>query len=306
MHVLFLLIERLLPLYVLILIGFVAGRLLDLHRESIARLIIYVIMPGVVLYATATTELSLSNLSLPVVYFLVGTGLSFLAFGLTRRLWPDSTPNVLAFAAGTANTGYFGIPVALAVFGSWSTGLVIFANLGLVLFENSLGFYHVARGNYSWSQALRKLRCLPALYAFACGLLINLTHVPIPPPAAGLALMFRDAYSLLGMMVIGLGLSGMRRLAFDVRFISLALLAKFALWPLVISALLWADHLWIHLLTPQAATIMAFMSFMPLAANTVVFATELRAQPEKAALAVLVSTLVALLVVPLAAGWLTG
>lgn len=306
MHVLILLIERLLPLYALILIGFIAGRLLDLHRESIARLIIYVIMPVVVLFATATTELSLSNLSLPIVFFLVGTGLSFLAFGLTRHLWPDSTPNVLAFAAGTANTGYFGIPVALAVFGSWSTGLVIFANLGLVLFENGVGFYHLARSHYSLHDALRKLRGLPALYAFGFGILVNLTHLPIPQPVAGLAIMFRDAYSLLGMMVIGLGLSATRRFAFDWRFISLALLAKFALWPLIISGLLWADRLWVHLLTPQAATIMAFMSFMPLAANTVVFATELRAQPEKAALAVLVSTLLALVAVPLAAGWLTG
>lgn len=306
MHILLLLVERLLPLYALILIGFIAGRMLDLHRESIARLIIYVIMPVVVLFATATTELSLSNLSLPIVYFSVGTALSFLAYGLTRRLWPDSTPNVLAFAAGTANTGYFGIPVALAVFGSWSTGLVIFATLGLVLFENGIGFYHLARSHYSWQEALHRLRCLPALYAFAFGILINLAHLPIPEPVAGLALMFRDAYSLLGMMVIGLGLSALRRFEFDLRFVSLALLAKFALWPLIISGLLWADHLWIHLLTPQAATIMAFMSFMPLAANTVVFATELRAHPEKAALAVLTSTLLALVVVPLAAGWLTG
>ena len=306
MHVLFLLVERLLPLYALILIGYIAGRLLDLHRETVARLVIYVVMPVVVLYAVATTPLSVGNLSLPVVYFLLGSGLSFAVYGLTRRLWGDSTANVLAFTSGTANTGYFGIPVALAVFGPWSTGLVIFANLGLVLFENGIGFYHVARGQYSLPQALRKFAGLPALYAFALGIILNIAHLPIPPPVANLAEMFRDAYSLLGMMIIGLGLSGMRRLAFDGKFTGIALLVKFAIWPLAISGLLWADHLWVHLLTPQAALIMAFMSFMPLAANTVVFATELRAQPEKAALAVVISTVVALVIVPLAAGWLTG
>ena len=306
MHAFSILIERLLPLYVLILIGFVAGRLLDLHRETVARLIIYVIMPVVILYAVATTPLSLGNLSLPVAFLVVGSAISFATFALTRRLWPDSTANVLAFTSGTANTGYFGIPVALAVFGPWSTGLVIFANLGLVLFENTLGYYHVARSHYSWQQALRKLGTLPALYAFALGILINVSHVPIPQVAANLAAMFRDAYSLLGMMIIGLGLSGIRKLAFDGKFTGLAVLVKFAVWPLVISGLLWADHLWAHVLTPQAALIMAFMSFMPLAANTVVFATELKAHPEKAALAVLVSTLLALVVVPLAAGWLTG
>lgn len=306
MSVLLLLVERLLPLYALILIGFVAGRLLDLHRESVARLVIYVIMPGVVLYAVATTPLSLANLSLPIVYLVLGTVFSCASFALTRHLWPDSTPNVLAFTAGTANTGYFGIPVSLAVFGPASTGLVILANLGLIIFENGIGYYHVARSHYSWQDALRKLSRLPALYAVAIGIAINLSGISIPPSVTNLAQMFRDAYSLLGMMIIGLGLSGLKRFVFDIKFTGLALLTKFAIWPLAICGLLWADHLWVHLLTPQAAAIMAFMSFMPLAANTVVFATELRAQPEKAALAVLISTLLALVEIPLAASWLTG
>lgn len=306
MHILTLLIERLLPLYAVILIGFVAGRLLDLHRETIARLVIYVIMPAVVLHAAATTPLSLCNLSLPLLYLLVGTLLSFVVHALTRHLWDDATPGVLAFTAGTANTGYFGLPVAMAALGDWCAGLVIFTNLGLILYENGVGYYHLARSRYSWAETLRKLSALPALYAFVLGLVVNLLHPQLPAPLEGLAQVFRSTYTLLGMMIIGLGLSGMRRLTVDVRFLSVALLTKFAVWPLLITGLVWADHLWVHLLTPQAVLVLLFMSYMPLAANTVVFATELRAQPEKAALAVFLSTLVALLVVPLARLLLAG
>jgi hypothetical protein len=298
------LIERLLPLYGLILLGYVAGKLLDLQRETIARLVIYVIMPGVVLHAAATTKLSVSSLSLPVIYFSLGTILSFLAYWLSRRFWSDSTPNLLAFAAGTANTGYFGIPVAAACFGDWCVGLVIFANLGLILFENGVGFYHLARSSFSWQQSLRKIAHLPALYAFALGLAVNLAHVPISPILLNLGQTFRDAYTLLGMMIIGLGLAALHKMKFDFRFLGVALGTKFLIWPAATYGLLALDRCCCHLLNPPAALALMFMAFMPMAANTVVFSTELKVQPEKAALAVVVSTLLAIIIVPLAAAWL--
>jgi hypothetical protein len=261
-------------------------------------------MPGVVLHAAATTELSRSSLSLPVIYFGVGSALSFLIYWLCRRLWIDSTPNLLAFAAGTANTGYFGIPVALACFGDWAVGLVIFANLGLILFENGVGFYHLARSSFTWQESLRKIAHLPALYAFVLGLLVNVSHVTISPLLLNMGQTFREAYSLLGMMIIGLGLSAVRGLKFDFRFLGIALGVKFLLWPAVTLGLVQVDHLWLHVLSPAAVLVLVFMSFMPLAANTVVFSTELRVQPEKAALAVVISTVLALAVVPLVVAWL--
>ncbi len=49
--------------------------------------------------------------------------------------------NILAFATGSGNTGYFGIPVGIALFGEKVLPVFIIAGFGFILFENSLGFF---------------------------------------------------------------------------------------------------------------------------------------------------------------------
>ncbi len=62
-----------------------------------------------------------------------------------------------------------------------------------------------------------------------------------------------------------------------------------------------ADNMVFRIYNPSIHKVMILMSIVPLAANTVAFATELKAQPEKASVAVLLSTLFALFYIPLIA-----
>jgi len=61
----------------------------------------------------------------------------------------------------------------------------------------------------------------------------------------------------------------------------------------------WVDNITLQLYNTSIHKVMILMSIVPLAANTVAFATELKAQPEKASLAVMLSTLFALFYIPL-------
>ena len=81
--------------------------------------------------------------------------------------------------------------------------------------------------------------------------------------------------------------------------VSLAFFSKFILWPLLMSVIIFADTYFFHLLTIEIRNIMFLLSLTPLAANTVSFATLLKVQPQKAAIAVLLSTLFALFYIPL-------
>lgn len=298
------LLLKIIPLYFIILIGYVAGRWLRVPKEAVSSLLLYILMPSVVLVATAQTPLSPGNLLAPVIFLVIGTALSFLTFAASGALLHDSTRNVLAFTAGTGNTGYFGIPVALAVFGPERLGLVVLTGLGAIFFENTFGFYHVARSAHTARDSLLRMLRLPALYAFVLGIILNVSGINLGETVLHTAELFRDTYSVLGMMMVGLALSGLRDYAFDTRFLSLALVTKFALWPLLVSGVLWLDKSTAQLLSPQLGQVLFFLSFMPLAANTAVFATELRAQPEKAALAVLVSTLLGLVIIPAMTAWM--
>jgi malate permease and related proteins len=66
----------------------------------------------------------------------------------------------------------------------------------------------------------------------------------------------------------------------------------------VILAFIALDRGFLHFYTTVIHQVMVLASIVPLAANTVAIATELKTQPEKAALAVLLSTVFALFYIP--------
>src|SRR5262249_46379322 len=146
--------------------------------------------------------------------------------------------HILAFSVGSGNTGYFGLPVAVALFGQEAVPWVILAVLGVILYENSLGFFVTARGHHTLRESLGRISRLPSLYAFLAAATLNLGFgYRLPPDVATLADGFRGAYSILGMMMIGLGVaqSGLR---FDAKFLGLAFLGRFVAWPVVVFSLL--------------------------------------------------------------------
>ena len=108
----------------------------------------------------------------------------------------------------------------------------------------------------------------------------------------------RGAYTVIGMMIIGLGLAKITHLAKDGKFVLSTLLAKFVVWPAVAAAVIFLDRHTVQLFSEEVYAVLTLISIVPMAANTVSYAEALRTHPEKAALAVFVSTLVALLVIP--------
>lgn len=299
MQLFLLLLAKLIPLYAIIVLGFIAGKILKVQKENIAVLLIYVIAPVVIFHGAVTTKISWSALSLPVLFFLLCCGLCGIFYVIASVFWTDANRNIVAFAAGTGNTGYFGIPVALAIFDEQILSLVVLCILGFVLYENSVGFFTVAKGHHTLRESLQKVARLPTLYAFALGLLVNVSHVPLGQIYSDVVLSFRGAYTVLGMMMIGLGLSSLKHFRIDLQFVGLTFFAKFLVWPAIVYALVVADTVYFGFYDSSVHNVMILMSIVPLAANSVAFAAELRAEPEKTATAVLLSTLFALFYIPL-------
>ncbi len=292
------LLLKLVPLYLIIACGYVAGKYLRVHKESISPLLIYIIAPAVIFYGTAQASLTPGLLFLPILTFSLACAISLLFFRIGKRIWSDSTGNILGFTAGTGNTGYFGLPVITLILGNTILSTVVLATMGFLLYENTLGYYLVARNQYTFRQSLIKLAKLPTVYAFVLGLLASRGNLVLPDVAHTILEQFKGSYTILGMMIIGIGLSQASKLAVDSKLIMLSFLAKFLVWPLTILGAIFLDHQFTHLFTPTTNQVLIILSCVPLAANTVTFATELKAQPEKAAVTVLLSTLFALFFIP--------
>lgn len=292
------LLERLAPLYLFIFAGFLAGRYLQVSRESVAGLLVYILAPAVGFFGAWSLELDASLISLPFIFL----GFSFIIclsfFLIGSRIWKTSEKNILAFSVGSGNTGYFGIPVITMLLGDDVLGYLVLIIVGFTLFENTLGFYITARGNHTRREAVVRSVRLPSIYAFLVGLSLNGLGVPMGEGAAALLVNVKGAYAILGMMMIGLGVSVAGGFRFDAKYVGLAFLGKFLVWPALVGGLVWVDYNHVHLFDPKLYPIMMLIAAVPLPANSVAFATTLRANPEKAATAVLLSTLVALFYIP--------
>jgi malate permease and related proteins len=300
MEIFFTLLGKIAPLYIVIFLGYISGKLLHVKKESIAPLLIYVIAPFVVFSGVIRAQISSGTLSLPLLFFTLACLISAIFYVLSSYIWKGSEKNIVGFTSGSGNTGYFGLPVAIAIFGQDIVPLIVLSVLGFITFENTLGFYITARGNFTAKESLLKVLKLPTVYAFLVGLFINLSGIDLGKPYLDLATNFQGAYSTLGMMLIGLGIASITKFEFDYKFIATTFLAKFITWPLAIAGVIFLDTNYFHLYTTQIHQVMILMSVVPLAANTVAVATELRTHPEKASMAVLLSTLFALFYIPLA------
>lgn len=294
---------RLIPLLFIVATGFFAGRRLKIDRDSVAKLVIFVVSPIVVFTNVSQIELKPEYLAVPIGFALLCSTVAVGFLALAHRFGPrlgaqGAAANLLAFACGNANTGYFGMPIALSLFGPESVGIYLLFCLGFIVYENSVGFYILARGTATMREALRRLVKLPALYAFAGAIVANRLGLRIEGVAADFSAYFRGAYSVLGVMLVGLGVAEVRTLRFDWRFNLTAFFGKFVVWPLAVGAFIALDRANFHVYDDRAHRMFMLIAACPLAANTVAFATLLKTEPEKAGVAVLLSTLFALLYIP--------
>ena len=107
---------------------------------------------------------------------------------------------------------------------------------------------------------------------------------------------------LLGMMIVGMGLSTVRLRSFDVKLISLSFVAKFLVWPLIIAAIIILNKHSFHFYDTDVYRLMILYAVVPLGGSTVSLAAEFDIYPEKASVAVFLSTIFALFYIPFILG----
>jgi malate permease and related proteins len=292
------LLIKVIPLYANLALGFVAGKWLHVQRESIATLMIYMIAPIVFFGGITKMELSPALLTVPLLGYMLSVIIGVATYQVARRLYHDSRPNIMAAASGTGNNGYFGLPIAMMLFDTQAVGVYLLLVIGITIYESTVGFYITAKGQHSPADSLRKTLRLPAVYALLAGACVSLSGLAMPAVFYDFLRYFEGAYTVLGMMIIGLGLSGMHRLEIDWGFTTILFVARFVAWPVLALGAVWLDTRYFNLYSDAVRQAVLLISIMPLAANSVAIASLLRCEPEKTASAVLLSTIFAAIYVP--------
>jgi malate permease and related proteins len=301
MNLFLILLGKISPLYLNIAIGYILTRYFKVKRDFIATLLIYILGPIVILFATLSIEINLQLVFLPLFVFFFGTSIAFYILRRYKNDWNDASINTLAFTCGTGNTGYFGIPLAMILLSPQSANIFIFATLASLLYENTTGFYVTAKGSFTARQSIMKVIKLPLLYAFIAGVSLNILGFRTPEFIIPYFEGFKWAYGILGMMMLGMGMKGFNLKAdADMKYLKVAYFYKFIFWPATILLIIFVDKNFIGFLSQEIYKVLFLFSVVPLAGNTVTLAVLLKARPEKASFTVLLSTLISVIYIPIA------
>jgi predicted permease len=306
---------KLLPLYFIILLGYFAGKKLNVSRDSIAPLLIYIVVPIVNFKVIFEMDISQKTLIYPIYLFIVGVTLSIIFFQIGKyRFKNNESAALLSLTSTLANTGYFGLPLLLVLYGEHILGTAVLINFGLALHESTVGFYLAAHGKHSPQEALIKTFKIPILYAVTLALLsnyfynnyfISLTESPFKNLANifiqnSLSMMnfFIGTLTVLGMSIIGLGLAKITRLKFNWQFIGLSLFSKYLVYPLIF-LVFYSLNSRLGFFDEDFIRVIFYMSLVPVGANCITLATELNLDTDDASIIVIISTLISLILIPI-------
>ena len=293
---------KLIPLYLLVAIGFALGRFLGVKSQEIGKLALYVLSPAVVFKGFYAAKLQGSMVTLPFAIMALACVVAWIALPLAARFWQDGRERLTAFTVATGNTGFFGIPACLSLIGPEALPYVVLVSFGFTAYENSVGFFIMSRGDSTWKGALARVAKYPGLHACWIGLGLNANHVVLPTFVPQTVDLLAGGFSAVGMMIVGLGLAGLTRFRLDLGFLAVSFAWKFLIWPAIAIAFIAFDRSVLHAFSAIGHQVLLVESLVPMAAVTVVHATLRNIHPDHAAMAVALSTLAALAWLPLVFG----
>lgn len=300
MDVFLTLLNKILPLYIIMGLGYLTGKYFRPDTKSIATLAIFVVSPMVFLITTSKMEFVVAALFAPALIFGISVAMSLIVLKLGTRFMDAKSAYLSALMTGTSNWGYFGVPIAFFLFPPEQVALYVVIGFGSQIFENSFGIYFISRGHLSPSASFKNVFKFPVLYAILIGLGCSALSIQLPVISDDEFFQyFKGAYVVLGMMTIGLGLADMNKLTIDKAFLATVFSVRFILWPLAILAVIAFDKHVLTLLGSSFYSPLLLFSVMPMAANNIAFAAKFDMGPGRAAVACVGTTLFALGYIPM-------
>lgn len=300
MDIFLLLIANIIPLYILIALGFISGRWMDVNLPPMATVAIYILGPIVSFGAIAKMDLEVDYFYLALTIFIASTLIGYLGYVLGKIIHRDNIANLVGMSSVTGNTMFFGLPIVIALIGLEWVGVFTILCLGTGFNQSGFGYYMGARGVTTLKGAIIKVLKLPVLHAFWLGLVYNLSGLSLPDTFLTYWEYAIGAWVIIGMMIIGVALSKQSKLEIDFKLMASMFTPKFILWPLAVFALILTDMHIFKAFSIEIYQMLAIIGSVPLAGNLVAYATTLNLHPERAAAAVLISTILAFITVPTA------
>ncbi len=164
----------LLPIFTLILIGYIYAKFRHVNMESANQMNMEIFIPALLIDALSRQEFSIlnyQNLAIAAVFVVLGSGVLAWLFAKAFKLSvPMFVPSMMF-----NNSGNMGLPLAVLAFGENALSAAVILFLAENLFHFTLGTY-IVNGRISWWNLLK----MPVNIATIIGLTISFTRWEMP------------------------------------------------------------------------------------------------------------------------------
>ena len=270
--------------------------------KGLANLVLYVAQPAliVVAYVRAFDQEILMNAVWVFVFSILSNfvfaGIAFLCF----RKAEESRQKMLRFATIFSNAAYMGIPLIVAVLNEEAAIYASVYNITFNLFLWSLGVI-ICTGDKKQA-SVKKVLLHPVTISAAIGLLIFLLPVDgyVPQILIDGMTMLKDLVAPLSMIIIGMRLADMKfRGIFRDRYLYEFLIVRMLLLPALVFAIMKPLSLMLPSINETVMTVILVTAATPAATATSMFAEKYDGNATYAGTLVSLSTLIAVLTMPL-------
>lgn len=175
MEAIMVLLQKVLPVFLVLALGVVCRKRALLNREGInalKRVAVDIALPAVMFNAFATAEYSLKSVCVPLTMFAVCCGALFLGFVLCKRL--KISGRLSPYIAAGFEAGMLGYALFAILFPGEKVSAFAMVDLGQVLFVFTV-YKIMLAGKSNAGDALREALSAPTVWAIVLGLLSGAT-----------------------------------------------------------------------------------------------------------------------------------
>ncbi len=295
------LINIVLPIFVIIGAGFIVARTKSLNAQTLSRVSLYILGPALVFSKLSKTTISGSDFAQIVAFTILGTLIVLLLSWITARLLSLDRSRESAFmlSCSFVNHGNYGLPLVLFAFGQEGLERALIYFVTGAFLANTLAVFIASRGKAKATTSLLNIFRIPMIYAIVAAFAVNATDFVVPEAILKPLNMAADATIPVMLLLLGAQLAS-TYLGGQVRLISLAVFVRLvggAIVGLVVATLMGLTGV-----TRQACVV---EHSAPTAVMTSILAMEFGTEPEFVTGAIFASTLASIITMTLLVTWVS-
>lgn len=281
--------EIILPIFIIMIIGYILQKKFNLNVQTLARLNIYFVVPGFIFVRLYETNIAFNLFFQIIIFIIIYVIILYIIARMIAKVIGLQKGEEVTFTNSTLffNSGNYGVPVNDLVFKSdpFAVSIQVIVLMFQNIFIFSYGIFSLQAINTGKLQALLSYFKMPVTYALLAGIVLGAYEVPIPQfiwiPANYIA----DAMIALALLTLGAQVAKLK-FTLGMKSVYISVLLRLCIGPLIAFCMIVISGM-----TGILAQALLIASAMPTSVNSAVIAQEYENHPDMAAQIVLFSTI---------------